>query len=91
MNPYDEQEQKILLDASVLREELMIKKLYTRHDIESIKEEYDNEIGRLNGSLGDTANALENEKNTFHIGEFLIGLVVAFFLSMIILLLLHNK
>ncbi len=90
MNPYEELELKLLDEAQLKYNELKLKKLYNKHDIDKIKEEYENEIANLNGSLGDTHAALEKEKSRFP-GELFVGIVIGLFIAVILIVIFRNQ
>ncbi len=88
MNPFDEQEQKILLDASLLQAEIKLKKLYTWYDIESVREEYEDKINELNSAAEDEYEKLPDyDENWGWI--FATGIGVGFIIAVIVLHLLN--
>lgn len=89
MNPFDEQEQKILLDASLLQAEIKLKKLYTWYDIDAVREECENKIDELHGKYADEYDKLpEYEENWGWI--FASGIGIGFIVATIILTIIHN-
>ncbi len=89
MNPYEELELKLLDKAQLEYNELKLKKLYTRHDIDSITNEYEDQISELKNKSHEDYNKLPEYDENFG-WVFAAGIGVGFIAATILLTIIHN-